>query len=128
MKSCTPASAAVGMSGKAGMRFSPVDRKPRSWFALTKGATTDAPSNIAARRPAMKSCMAGPLPRDGTCSIGGVAVGVPENSPPPRAQRPRGGAGALSRPAPPLLLGPGHELRHRLRRHGGVQAEDERGL
>lgn len=62
VKSLMPLSVAVGTSGIIATRFAPVTISGRSWPDLMKGATTEVASNIASRRPAIRSIIAGLLP------------------------------------------------------------------
>ena len=58
----TPASAAVGVSGKAGERFAEAIASARSLPAAICGADEPSPSNSASTCPASRSAIAGPAP------------------------------------------------------------------
>jgi len=58
-----PASARVGTSGAIALRLAAQTARARNWPLLTYSADGPNDPNMKARRPATRSCIAGPVPR-----------------------------------------------------------------
>ena len=69
-----PCSATVGTSGSADGRFAPALASARTLLAATCGNTTGMRSKNIWTWPAMRSFIAGPAPRYGTCTISMLAM------------------------------------------------------